>query len=97
MGDMVLLLLALLAGLLWFWQSTLQARELALRAARDACLNQGLQLLDGTVALYRVGLRRTTGRLLLQRTFQFSYSIGGDDRNTGFVITSGNHVEHVGL
>jgi hypothetical protein len=97
MGSSGLALLVILAVLMWFWQNTLYVRELALKAAQDVCLRQHLQLLDATVTLQRVVLRRSAGRLLLQRTFQFSYSSDGDSRNTGFVILAGNHVELVGL
>ena len=97
MGSSGLILLVVLAVLMWFWQNTLYLRELALRAAQDVCARQHLQLLDATVTLQRVAVRRSTGRLLLQRTFQFSYSSDGDDRNVGFVIIAGNHVEQVGL
>jgi hypothetical protein len=98
MGTSGLLLLALLGLIVWFWQNTLQARELALRAARDTCRSQQLQLLDGTVTLHRLTLRRSNqGRVTLQRTFQFCYSAEGDDRHTGFIITLGNLVEQVGL
>jgi len=97
MGSSVLLLFATLGLLVWFWQDTLRIRELALAAAKQVCHRQQLQLLDATVALRRVVVRRSAGRLRLQRTFQFSYSSEGDDRRTGFVITTGNHVEQVGL
>ena len=98
MATSGLLLLILLGLIVWFWQNTLRARELALQAARDACQSQQLQLLDGTVTLHRLVLRRShRGYLSLQRTFQFSYSTAGDDRQTGFVITLGNLVEQVGL
>ncbi len=93
-----LLLLILLGIFVWFWQNTLRDRELALLAARDICRHQQLQLLDATVTLQRVALRRSRhGSLTLQRTFQFAYSAEGHDRHTGFVITRGNHVEQVGL
>jgi len=93
-----LLLLILLGIFVWFWQNTLRDRELALLAARDICRHQQLQLLDATVTLQRVALRRSRhGGLTLQRTFQFAYSAEGHDRRTGFVITQGNHVEQVGL
>jgi len=98
MGTSGLLLLILLGLIIWFWQNTLRARELALQAALDACRNQQLQLLDGTVTLHRLALRRSNqGRMMLQRTFQFTYSAEGDDRQTGFIITLGNLVEQVGL
>ncbi len=98
MGTGGLILFILLALLVWFWQNTLRARELALRAARDVCQKQQLQLLDGTVTLHRVALRRSQrGQVSLQRTFQFTYSLEGDDRQTGFIITLGDLVEQVGL
>ena len=98
MGTSGLLLLVLLGLIVWFWQDTLRARELALRAAGEACRSQQLQLLDGTVTLHRLALQRSKqGRVTLQRTFQFNYSIEGDDRRTGFIITLGNLVEQVGL
>ena len=92
-----LILLILLGILLWFWQDTLRVRELALQAAHDICRHQQLQLLDATVTMQRVMVRRMQGRPVLQRTFQFTYSSDGDDRHIGFVITVGNHVEQVGL
>jgi hypothetical protein len=98
MGTSGLLLLVLLGLIVWFWQDTLRARELALRAAGEACRNQQLQLLDGTVTLHRLALQRSKqGRVTLQRTFQFNYSVEGNDRRTGFIITLGNLVEQVGL
>lgn len=98
MGTGGLLLLIVLGLIVWFWQNTLQARELALQAALDTCRSQQLQLLDGTVTLHRLALRRSNqGRVTWQRTFQFTYSVEGDDRRTGFIITLGNLVEQVGL
>lgn len=90
-------MLILLGMLLWFWQDTLHVRELALQAAHDICSSQQLQLLDATVTLQRVLVRRTASHPALQRTFLFTYSSNGNDRHSGFVITVGNHVEQVGL
>ncbi len=93
-----LLLLIALGLVLWFWHNTLRMRELALQAAQEICQRQQLQLLDATVTLRRITLRRdAAGRAILQRTFQFTYSAAGDDRHNGFIITAGNHVEQVGL
>ncbi|MGD8843628.1 MAG: DUF3301 domain-containing protein [Gammaproteobacteria bacterium] len=97
LDNTVLILLALLGALVWFWLSTLRVRELALDAARDVCRRQDLQLLDATVALQRLTLRRSAGQVRLERTFRFSYSDDGVARSSGFVITIGNRVEQVGL
>jgi len=97
-GSSGLVLLVLLGLLLWLWQNSLSAREVAIQAARDACQQQQLQLLDGSIVLQRLKPERlTNGRLSLRRTFLFSYSEDGLERKTGFVIMSGNHIEQVGL
>lgn len=97
-GSSGLLLLILLGLLVWLWQNSLLAREAAVHAARDACQKQQLQLLDGSVALQRLRPERlANGSLSLRRTYLFGYSEDGLERKTGFVITSGNHVEQVGL
>ena len=97
-GASGLLLLILLGLLVWLWQNSLSAREVAVCAARDTCRQQQLQLLDGSVALQRIRPERlASGRLSLRRTFLFSYSEDGLERRTGFVIMSGNHIEQVGL
>jgi hypothetical protein len=92
-----LLLLVMLGALVWFWLTNLRVRELALRAAKEVCRRQELQLLDATVELQRLGMRRVAGQVTLERTFRFSYSDNGVDRSSGFVIMVGNRVEQVGL
>ena len=97
-GSSGLLLLILLGLLVWLWQNSLIVREIAIRAARDTCQQQQLQLLDGSVELQHFKPERlTNGRLSLRRTYLFSYSEDGLERSTGFVIMSGNHIEQVGL
>lgn len=99
MGSGSLLLLVALGLLIWFWQDTLRAREQAIRAARNVCKNQELQLLDATVIIQRIAVRRSTGggKLTLERTFQFMYSPDGVERQTGFIITRAQHIYQVGL
>lgn len=93
-----LLLLIGIAALLWFWQQSLRARELAAHAAGELCQRQNLQLLDGTVALSRLRLQRAAaGHIALLRTYQFEYSRDGDERRQGFVLLLGLRVESAGL
>ncbi len=97
-GESGILLLIALGLLAWLWQNSLLARETAARAAREACRQQQLQLLDGSVAFRNIGMARLPrGRMALRRTFLFAYSEDGMERRTGFVIMLGNHVEQVGL
>jgi hypothetical protein len=84
--------------LVYFWYSSLEARELATRVAIETCDRQDLQFLDGTVALRQLRLRRNLhGRLVFQRTYQFEYTDDQVTRRQGFVILLGPKVDSVGL
>jgi hypothetical protein len=93
-----LILLIAIGALSWFWLQSLRARDLAGRVAQDLCRRQNLQLLDGTVALNALRLRRTSrGHVALHRTYRFEYSSDGVQRQYGFVLLLGLHVESAGL
>jgi hypothetical protein len=82
----------------WFWQSSLGARERANRAALEACERMHLQFLDGTVAFARLGVARDDrGRLNLRRTYVFDYTATSIERRQGFVVLLGNRVESLGF
>ena len=69
LGWSTLGLILIAAAVVWFWQSSLAAREHANRAALDACERLSLQFLDGTVAFARMSIvRNSAGRIALQRT-----------------------------
>ena len=92
------LLLAALAVLAWFWWDSLQKREIALTAARQACERAGVQFLDGSVALRKLKLRRDDmQRARFYREFAFEYSTQGDDRQAGWVWLLGARVVDVTL
>jgi hypothetical protein len=87
------LLLAVLAGLGWFWWDGLQKRELAVQAARRTCEQAGVQFLDETVSLKKMTLRRDGDqRARVYREFAFEYSSVGDDRQAGRVYLLGARV-----
>lgn len=91
-------LLILLAVLVAFWLDSMKARDLAAAFARDTCQRQGLQLLDATVTLTRLGLARAPrGHATLARTYRFEYSRDGTTRQTGFIRLSGHRIETIGL
>ena len=80
--------IALLAfgAVILFWFDSMRARERALRIAHSACNRHGLQLLDQTVALSRLRLRRDGGGTVKPfRTYGFEFSIEGGERRTGEV------------
>jgi len=88
-----ILLLAFFLALAWLWWDSMQAREAAVTAARSACENEGLQLLDDTVGIAALRpARNAEGRLLLQRAYEFEFSDTGDNRMKGSVVMLGRRV-----
>ncbi|MDO9226493.1 MAG: DUF3301 domain-containing protein [Pseudomonadota bacterium] len=89
-------LLILFAALAWFWWDSLQKREIALAAARQACERAGVQFLDASVALRKLRLRRDAEqRARFYREYVFEYSTEGDDRQPGWVWLLGARVVNV--
>ena len=93
-GTLVLLVAA--AGIVWFLQDSLAARERANIAAMEACQRLSLQFLDGTVAFARLAFTRERGQLALRRTYVFDYTANSIERRQCFVIMLGRRVESVG-
>ena len=85
--------LALLTALGWLWYDSLNVREIAVRAARDACRAENLLFLDDTVGIASLKLARNRdGRLQLQRAYDFEFSDTGDNRLKGSVVMLGQRV-----
>ena len=88
-----LIALLLLASGIFLWSSARDAADLAQQHARALCREHGLQLLDQTVALRSISLRRDAeGRLRWQRTYQYSFSRDGEDRGMGQIALLGQKV-----
>lgn len=86
--------IVMIAGAVWLWFGSLRARESAVRAARLACQADGVQLLDDTVALAALGLRRgDDGWPLLRRIYRFEFSDTGNNRLDGSITLLGAHVQ----
>lgn len=97
LGWTALGLLILAAGIAWFWQNSLAARERANEAAMQACERLSLQFLDGTVAFARLELVRSPdSAFALRRTYVFDYTANSIERRQGFVILTGLRVDSVG-
>ena len=95
---MELLALALITALGWLWFDSLKVRERAVRAAREACVAEGLLLLDDTVAIASLKLARDDeGRVRLQRAYDFEFSDTGDNRLRGAVVMLGTQVALLNL
>lgn len=79
----------------WFWQDSLRAKERARDACVRACRRAGVQLLDDTVALDRLWLRRDRrrGTVCLERRYAFEFTDNGAVRYHGLIVLLGGKVE----
>lgn len=84
--------LLLLAAAAWFIWDSLKAREAAVAASRAACVAEGLQFLDDTVAIRAIRPVREDGALKLRRVYGFEYSESGDSRRKGSIVMLGDRV-----
>jgi len=97
LGWAALAFIIVAAGVAWFWQDSLAARERANAAAIEACERLNLQFLDGTVAFARIGITRgDSGSLVLRRTYVFDYTANSIERRQGFILLVGQRVASVG-
>ncbi len=98
MSDLsTLLLLLLLAVVVAMWLKLSAARERAVQEARRQCEKHGLQLLDETVGLRGVRLRRANGLRVLERCYGFEVSVDGDDRQPGRLWMIGSSITSLSL
>ena len=88
----------LFALFIWFWYDTMQAREQAIAFSKRHCQNDGLQLLDETVSLSSIKLRRNgDGQVALRRVYEFEFSDNGDNRRVGSITLLGRYAESIQL
>ena len=74
----------LLGAIGWFWYSSAQVRDIAIMGAKIRCESRGLLLLDQTISLTKIRLRRdSSGQMRFEREYQFEFSSNGDDRYEG--------------
>lgn len=82
-----LLFALLLIFIVWFWRDSMRARETVLARCHQYCRRYDYQLLDATVAIQRIRpCRGNSGRLALERKYQFEYSIAGVERHYGHAV-----------
>lgn len=91
MGDLAtLLLLLILLAIGGSWLSLSRARDRAIEEARARCQKHGLQLLDETVGLSGLRLRKLGGQRVIERRYSFEVSIDGNDREAGHLWMIGS-------
>ncbi len=93
-----LLLLIILGLVVWFWQDSMRAREIAVSESRRYCKNYHYQFLDETVALssLRPG-RNDRGTITLLRQYHFEFSLDGYSRYNGTANLIGHQLYSIHL
>lgn len=87
-----------IAALFWFWMDSIKARELAVSHASRVCAEEGVQLLDDTVAIRSLRLARNeSGGLRLMRKYDFEFSDTGENRRSGWLVLLGCQLESTHL
>lgn len=93
-----LLWFTLICLCLWYWWASQKVKEVALNAARKSCKEMSLQLLDESVGLRALWLKRDdNGQLRLWRRYVFEFSSTGEDRYLGKVIMLGLRITQIEL
>ena len=92
------LLLLLIAAGLWYWLDAMRTKEIAIQACRNACQNVQVELLDETVALSGVHVRRDRdGAIRLLRKYSFEFTNDAAYRYSGEISLLGKRVLQVDL
>lgn len=89
-------MLGMLAAVLGVWQWSVRGRERVLALVRATCRDLQLQCLDDSVALTAVRLVRNAG-WMLERRYEFEFSVDGADRRNGQVVLCGSVPDTVHL
>ena len=79
------------------WMDALAARELAASLSRKLCREAGLQLLDQSVSLQRLGFSGASGGFSLRRQYGFEVSMDGTDRYRGSLNLIGKRLDTYSL
>ncbi|WP_298219406.1 DUF3301 domain-containing protein [Halothiobacillus sp.] len=94
-GDVLILMIIVGMSVFWWQQDTFHRRALAL--AKSACDRAGVQLLDDSVGMRRLRLRRSNGHFIIERHFGFEFSPSGAARYPGLIVFYGSGVHSVDL
>lgn len=98
MSDLVSLFFLLgLVALVMLWLRLTVARERAVHEARLQSRQHGVQLLDETVGMRAVRLRRVNGIRRLERCYGFEVSTDGGDRQSGRLWMIGRSITGVSM
>ena len=88
-----IILIIFLVAVAWFWLDSSRAREFAIEICRQASEKYGVQFLDESVVLSRMGIRWPSQGLRFRRVYKFDFSRNGDERLSGEIALIGIELE----
>ena len=96
LGNIFVLML-LATGGAWLWHNH-GLRERALERVKQHCAKQGIELLDGNVALKKIAfIKDANGRRRLARVYNFEFTVTGESRHNGTITQFGAHSAQIEL
>ncbi|MEN2395033.1 DUF3301 domain-containing protein [Pseudomonas halotolerans] len=96
LGNIFVLMLLATAGA-WLWHNH-GLRERALARVMQHCANLKIELLDGNVALKKMGfVKDASGRRRLARIYNFEFTVTGESRHSGTITQFGAHSAQIEL
>ncbi|MDD2032303.1 DUF3301 domain-containing protein [Pseudomonas sp. 39167] len=96
LGNIFVLMLLATAGA-WLWHNH-GLRERALARVMQHCANLKIELLDGNVALKKIGfVKDASGRRRLARIYNFEFTVTGESRHSGTITQFGPHSAQIEL
>src|SRR3546814_15844017 len=96
LGNIFVLMLLATAGA-WLWHNH-GLRERALARVMQHCANLKIELLDGNVALKKIGfVKDASGRRRLARIYNFEFTVTGESRHSGTITQFGAHSAQIDL
>lgn len=95
LSDIALLLVFAFAAYAW-WRAY-AVKEIALAQTRRYCQAFDVQLLDESVVLRGVWLKRDNGSWRLRRSYWFEFTTTGEQRYNGVTMMIGARVETIQL
>ncbi|MDB6062319.1 MAG: hypothetical protein JWM78_2422 [Verrucomicrobiaceae bacterium] len=96
LGDATLLIVFVFA-IVWWWRGY-AVKEVALRATRQHCKELQVQLLDDSVVMRGLWLKRDArGSLCVRRSYMFEFTSTGDERYHGCAVMLGPQLESIQL
>ena len=95
--ENIFVLILFAAAGAWLWHNH-GLRERALERVKQHCLNVRVELLDGNVALKKIGfIKDANGRRRLARVYNFEFTVTGETRHNGTITQFGAHSAQIEL